>query len=404
MRFFINFDGFASWRGGRDFVLSLCDTLRLCRDLADIEFVLLVPNLSLKQKVKRQIRLALARLKLLPPRYFYDVDYDSINAELVSELNQIGLTNVVGIDIRDPLTSLNFREDDVLLPCFHDLEYPCFNSIYYIADFQHEYFPDFFSGRALTERRRKYSQIASLASFLIVNSSKTKADLFKYTNFRGTCFVMPPSSQKINVEPDLSSVARFGLVEKKFLICCNQFWEHKDHLTLLKAFELIKIVRPELKLVFTGELRSSGSSPYIAQLLYEIEHSRFRNDIIVTGYIPKKDQLGLLASSLVSVQPTLFEGGRGGGFSFETVSLGKPLILSDIEINTEIEHFPGVFFFKAGNPKSLANVFLDLYDSNTLLSFNSDLNELFHEWETDFAVFWASVIRTVMQRKYEETE
>jgi glycosyltransferase involved in cell wall biosynthesis len=54
------------------------------------------------------------------------------------------------------------------------------------------------------------------------------------------------------------------------------------------------------------------------------------------------------------LQPTLFEGGPGGGAVYDAVSLGVPAILSDIPVNREIENEPNLFYFEAGSAPDLA--------------------------------------------------
>ena len=54
------------------------------------------------------------------------------------------------------------------------------------------------------------------------------------------------------------------------------------------------------------------------------------------------------------LQPTLFEGGPGGGATFDAVALGVPSILSDLPVNLEIND-PIVTFFKTGCAEALAN-------------------------------------------------
>jgi hypothetical protein len=57
------------------------------------------------------------------------------------------------------------------------------------------------------------------------------------------------------------------------------------------------------------------------------------------------------------VQPSLFEGGPGGGSVFDAISLGVPCIVSDVQVNLELNE-PIVTFFKARDPASLAEEML----------------------------------------------
>ncbi len=60
-----------------------------------------------------------------------------------------------------------------------------------------------------------------------------------------------------------------------------------------------------------------------------------------------------MRAALAVVQPTLFEGGPGGGSVFDAVALGVPAIVSDIPVNLEIEE-PNVRFFKACDAAALS--------------------------------------------------
>ena len=55
------------------------------------------------------------------------------------------------------------------------------------------------------------------------------------------------------------------------------------------------------------------------------------------------------------LQPTLFEGNPGGGIAYNAISLGVPIILSDIPVNLELKS-PLAFFFRMKDPESLKDV------------------------------------------------
>ena len=100
--------------------------------------------------------------------------------------------------------------------------------------------------------------------------------------------------------------------------------------------------------------------------------------IVFLGLIPKPHQIQLMKSSIAVVQPTLFEGGPGGGSVYNAIALGIPAIVSDIQINKEI-HEPNVSFFEAGNEIDLAQkmekILLSPYQKPTInqLSKKGDL-------------------------------
>jgi hypothetical protein len=56
--------------------------------------------------------------------------------------------------------------------------------------------------------------------------------------------------------------------------------------------------------------------------------------------------------AIALVQPTLFEGGPGGGAVYNAIAMGTRCIISDIPVNKEIEDST-VTFFKAASPEDL---------------------------------------------------
>ena len=60
-----------------------------------------------------------------------------------------------------------------------------------------------------------------------------------------------------------------------------------------------------------------------------------------------------MKESIAVIQPTLFEGGPGGGSIYDAISLGVPAIISDIPVNREIDS-ELLRFFPVGSFKELS--------------------------------------------------
>ena len=73
----------------------------------------------------------------------------------------------------------------------------------------------------------------------------------------------------------------------------------------------------------------------------------------ILGLIPKRDQIELLKGAVALIQPTLFEGGPGGGAAYDAIGLDVSVILSDIPVNLEID-CGQVAFFPAGDAEALS--------------------------------------------------
>jgi glycosyltransferase involved in cell wall biosynthesis len=97
-------------------------------------------------------------------------------------------------------------------------------------------------------------------------------------------------------------------------------------------------------------------------LMREISELRLQDHILLLGHIPKLDQIYIMKECIAVIQPTLFEGGPGGGSVYDAVALGVPSIVSDIPVNKEIVD-KNVLFFKAGSEQDLYHNMLKIMDS-----------------------------------------
>jgi glycosyltransferase involved in cell wall biosynthesis len=87
-----------------------------------------------------------------------------------------------------------------------------------------------------------------------------------------------------------------------------------------------------------------------------------KDRVLVLGLLPKPHQIALMRDSVAVLQPTLCEGGPGGGATYNAVSLGVPVILSNIPINCEISEERETSFFQAQDPASLATAMTSALD------------------------------------------
>ncbi|MFV0350129.1 MAG: glycosyltransferase, partial [Halodesulfovibrio sp.] len=145
---------------------------------------------------------------------------------------------------------------------------------------------------------------------------------------------------------------RYG-IKGDYLMCCNQFWVHKDHKTLFSALALLRErgIRPQL--VCTGAAEDARHPDYFNSLTRFLAEHGLAGQITILGLIPRADQIQLLRGAAGVIQPSLFEG-------WSTVIedcrlLGKSVVYSDIQVHLE-QDIVGGAPFKAGNAESLAEV------------------------------------------------
>jgi len=106
--------------------------------------------------------------------------------------------------------------------------------------------------------------------------------------------------------------------------------------------------------VFTGRMQEPRKPGYIDSLRQLVIDKGVSDTVRFLDYIPKDDQLELMKGCVAVIQPTLFEGGPGGGSVYDAVSLGVRGVVSDIPINFELPLQPGVLeTFEKKNPDDL---------------------------------------------------
>jgi glycosyltransferase involved in cell wall biosynthesis len=244
---------------------------------------------------------------------------------------------------------------DVVLPCVNSLgsDFP-HKWIGYVPDLQHKHLPQFFSRAALQQRDRQFQRLLRDARTLIVNSRQVKSDLEQHFQ-TGTCnIVVLPFSPLVQAEwftTDVKSVQeRYALTAPYFLIS-NQFWQHKDHATAFKALSLLAV--RDVELICTGSASDYRAPEYFGKLQALISERGLQGRVRFLGHIPKPDQIAIMRGAVAVLQPTLFEGGPGGGSVYDAVAVGTPAIISDIPVNREIVE-KGVEFFPVGSAQHLA--------------------------------------------------
>lgn len=359
-------DGYIRWGGGIDLLKHIIDALN---SQANVKVILFLPTDGKKEYIKhifrpwkRCIVSVLRKGKL---------DFSNIplvNRKSLQPIADNFLQEFPSLPIRyyeNTSTGLlkALKEDsiDIIFPSFSPLatSYPI-PWVGYIADFQHRYIPDLFAKQECKQRDEFFSKIMHQSRAIFVASESVKNDARNfYPDATTKIFVLPfspiPRKEWVSDDENKTDVwAKYNLPKKYFLIS-NQFWMHKDHQTAFQALALLHqdLSYQDIHIVCTGILEDYRSSDYINMLRVFIRENNLNDFVHCLGYIPKWDQIQILRHAVAIIQPTLFEGGPGGGAAYDCVAMGKPLILSDIPVNREIESAL-VSFFQPRSAKELA--------------------------------------------------
>ncbi len=359
---------FMEWGGGLDFIRMVCASLHATGEPLELHLLLPVrgPRL-LAQRAVRQARRLVARSLGRKGSPSHAPSLSDIT-EAVAHTG--GTVRIHEIDSGTRALQRAFRRLslDVLLPVFRPLRLGRDTPwIGYIYDFQHHHLPHFFGERERADRDRDFALMLERAPVVIVNARAVERDAMQFRPDAEARLVALPFSAAPSpawLTLDVDAVRRRYAIQSPYLIVCNQFWVHKDHGTALEAFAQVSAEHPDLLLVCTGATSDYRNPAHFDELMKLAGERGIRPRLRVLGLIPKADQIALVRGATALVQPTLSEGGPGGGAVYDAVALGVPALVSDIDVNREIDE-PNVTFFRTGDPQDLANAIRALLKAGT---------------------------------------
>ena len=230
--------------------------------------------------------------------------------------------------------------------------------IAWIPDFQEKYYPNFFSLEENESRKKWHKRLISNKIPIVFSSHDVQSDFHRfYPEADGLkTFVLPFTVS----HPDFSMENIDNLKSKyeitgDYLFCANQFWIHKNHLTLFKAINIIRSRGSKLLLVCSGALHDYRANTYCSDLIRFIEQNNLTDSIKILGFIKREEQLCLMNNSYAIVQPSLFE---GWSTVVEDVKrLNKFIFLSNLSVHHE-QNPTNVCFFDPCNEQELAEKIL----------------------------------------------
>jgi glycosyltransferase involved in cell wall biosynthesis len=133
-------------------------------------------------------------------------------------------------------------------------------------------------------------------------------------------FVAPGYLEKKNHQIDLKKI--YGLPQK-FLFYPAQFWEHKNHKSLVNAVGLLKDRIPDIHFVFVGAPKNAYQS--IKEL---IRTQNLDSDFTFLDYIPDDHMAALYRNARGMIMPTFF--GPTNIPPLEAFATGCPAAVSNI--------------------------------------------------------------------------
>lgn len=348
-------DEITHWIGGIDFLRLCASGIKsvTCANELDV----LLPRKELKTIFLNKA-VALKRSTFSRMRIHRPASIIPSQEHLIDSLSSMGSSVNIIPCARSPqgmATAMKKRNIDCIFPCMHSLgkNFPL-GWVGYIADLQHKRLPQFFGEKDCHQRDTTYQALLREARSIVVNAQNVVEDLVEfYPDHRAKIFALP-FCPPLNVLEDVEDkeLLSYGLPDRYFLVS-NQFWVHKSHRTVFEAVAMLTRDGHDVHVVCTGNQHDYRRPQHFSELQQYVRDNGIGNKVHFLGVIPKRHQLAIMRRSIAVIQPTLFEGGPGGGAVYDAVSTGTPAIVSDIRVNKEID-IGIVEFFQAGSADSLA--------------------------------------------------
>lgn len=205
-------------------------------------------------------------------------------------------------------------------------------------------FPELTAPGFYERRDDFYKKILPKALLIICESETGKEELIKYTNIgEHKIRVMPMfagevSSLKVSDEQMNHILQAEGLGRSRYFYYPAQFWAHKNHVGLLRAFsEFKKNHGGDYKLVLSGS--NKGNVDYIKNLIREYN---LEKDVVLLGFVSEETVYTLYKNATCLIMASHF--GPTNMPPIEAMELGCPVICSDLGGHREILGDNAIYF------------------------------------------------------------
>ncbi len=351
------------WIGGTYYIINLIHALSIFEDNLKPELIIL-SNEKDYQFLLQQI------------------DYPYISYELLDENPQISICKFINkVTSRILGRKLFVRRMknnlDGIFP-FEKKNYfknvPLEKQIYWIPDFQDKQLPHFFTSEDLSKRDKRNSWIAYHSKKLVVSSEWVLGDLEKfYPNHKTRVQVVNfavthPQYNHLDIEQLKSEYH----LPKDYFFAPNQFWAHKNQITIIKAVAVLKQQGIEVVIAFSGKENDNRNPKYFPNLKKIVEEAGLIQNIKFLGFLGREVQLQLMNHSNAIIQPSLFEG--WSTVIEDAMAMNQTIIASDLEVNKEQLGNKGIYFERL-NHIELANILKDFKIQNCQYDYQSKLKE-----------------------------
>ena len=234
-----------------------------------------------------------------------------------------------------------------------------------IHDIQQFHFPHFFSKRELAYREIAYGLTVDRANYIQASSEFIREDLVKnYPHLdRDKIFVV---NEGVDIETFSrrksfeTVVAKYQLNPYEFLFMPAQLWQHKNHITVLKALARLRDEGYQIPLVMTGAKYAAADS-----IFRFIEDNGLSQSVRYLGVVPFEDIQTLYQMSKFMITAVLYESSSLP--ILESAASGRPIVASKTPPNVEMAQNLSLNLFDSLDFNELAALLKSIWNDNELI-------------------------------------
>jgi len=244
--------------------------------------------------------------------------------------------------IRDDAVAAQLKSQGVKIIFYPLPTSPVINGVPYILnnwDLAHHStyaFPEIAGEGGFNSRNDWYINVMPSALMVFCETEAGKKEIAHYLNLNLVKIKVLPifsSDTFINMQvpevKQLEILKANGLRSNEFFFYPAQFWAHKNHYHLIKAFQKFVALYPDFKLVLCGS--DKGNTAYIKEVVNSLS---LEDQIIFSGFIDDDHLHTLYRNARALVMPTFL--GPSNIPPIEAMHLGCPVLCSALDGHKEI--------------------------------------------------------------------
>jgi glycosyltransferase involved in cell wall biosynthesis len=269
-------------------------------------------------------------------------------------------------------------------------------TVNWIPDFQHMHLKEMFSQKELKKIDNRFKNLIKYSDTIILSSNDAYRDYKKFTakyheKAKVLQFVSQPDERYYSFDDTYKNELKKKYdLSNQFFYIPNQFWKHKNHITVFKAIKELKDEDIDICVVCSGYLKDYRNQEHLSTLTNFIKDNQLEKNIRLLGLIDYKDVFAFIKFSKAVINPSLFEG--WSSTVEECKSVGKNMILSDIDVHKE--QYIEADFFEKESVESLKNV-LKRYNAEENLSSKKLLKERTENFASKYEKFVLEVVEKI---------